>query len=106
MLKADCWQSLTNAMARYVIPCRFAMCGWGKIMDYDIELFEAVEDLVTEGYLEQPSNAYGVSQKVIHEGYGELTPRQQGLYDAVVVPALIRRAAELKVLGIVNSAAP
>jgi hypothetical protein len=39
-----------------------------SVNDYDVELFEAIEDLVAEGELEAGSNAFGVAQQVIHNG--------------------------------------
>ena len=77
-----------------------------SVNDYDAGLQNFIEDFVGAGYVENPSDAHGVSQKVIHEGYNSLTPKQRTLYDAVVVPALKRRAEDLKAIAIGNSAAP
>jgi hypothetical protein len=41
-----------------------------------------------------------VARLVILDGYDSLTPVQQALYDAVVAPALKKRADEGKGLGV------
>jgi hypothetical protein len=63
----------------------------------DFELYELIEDLADEGYLEKETPAYGIAQKVIHDGYDSLSPKQRHVYDTVVVPALEKRAEELEV---------
>lgn len=77
-----------------------------SVNDYDAELYDAVEDLVSEGALEERTAAYGIAQQVIWRGYEFLTPKQRMLYDAVVVSALKRRGEELHVIHVLNSAAP
>ena len=67
-----------------------------SVNDYDVELHEAIRDLVEEGILEKATPAYGVAQQVIHIGYDSLSPKQRWLYDQVVIPALTRRADELE----------
>lgn len=71
----------------------------------DMDLYGAIQDILDEGYLEENSDAHGVARKVIHDGYDSLSPKQRGLYDAVVVPALSKRAEEIRIIHIVNSAA-
>ena len=68
--------------------------GWNDHVDFD--LHEAITDLVDEGMLEEGTPAYGVAQQVIDRGYGSLTLKQRAVYDAVVVPALKRRAEQLE----------
>ena len=77
-----------------------------SVNDYDVDLYEAIEDLVAEGELEKGTPAYGIAQQVIHNSYESLTPKQRTLYDAVVTPALQRRGEELRAIQIMNSAAP
>lgn len=77
----------------------------GQDNHIDLDLLEAIQDLLDEGYLEENSDAHGVARKVIHEGYESLTPKQRVLYDAVVIPALSKRAGETRIIQIMNSAA-
>lgn len=70
----------------------------------NMDLYEAVQDLVDEGLIEDKSPAYGVAQQVVSMGHESLSPKQRVLYDAVIVPALKKRAEEIKIIGIVNSA--
>jgi hypothetical protein len=67
-----------------------------SVNDYDAELFDAIEDLVAEGELEKATPAFGIAQQVIHRGYDSLSPSQRTIYDAIVIPALERREAELQ----------
>jgi hypothetical protein len=78
--------------------------GWNDHIDE--LLYEEIEDLVAEGALEEGTPAYGVAQKVIHEGYDLLSPNQRWVFDTYVVPALERRKKELRLLEIANNAAP
>jgi hypothetical protein len=41
-----------------------------------------------------------VARLVIHDGYDSLTPAQRALYDAVVAPALKKRAEEIEGKGL------
>jgi|HubBroStandDraft_4_1064222.scaffolds.fasta_scaffold241787_1 hypothetical protein len=75
-----------------------------SVNDYDVELYEAVQDLVEEGLLEETDNAYGVAQQVIHQGYDSLSPKQRGLYNALVIPALKKRGVELSAIHQQNAA--
>ena len=68
--------------------------GWNDHIDF--ELYDLIEDLVDEGYLEEGTSAYGIAQKVIHEGYESLSPKQRYVYNTIVVPALTERAEDLK----------
>lgn len=70
----------------------------------DLDLHDAIQDIIDEGYLDEESNAYGVAKQVIGRGYDSLTPKQRTLYDRVVVPALAKRSEELKIIHIMNSA--
>ena len=54
----------------------------------NLELHEAIEDLVDEGYIEKPSRQYGVAQQVIYQGEESLTPKQRVVWEKGVVPAL------------------
>jgi hypothetical protein len=60
--------------------------------DLDFDLHNAIQDLIGEGLLEENASAHSVARLVIHDGYDSLTPTQQALYDAVVTPALRKRA--------------
>ena len=64
--------------------------------DLDFDLHNAIRDLIAEGLLEENSEAHRVVRRVIHDGCDALTPAQQALYDAVVAPALRKRAEEIK----------
>jgi hypothetical protein len=70
--------------------------GWNSHIDFD--LYEAIKDLIEEGYLEEGTPAYGIALKAVDDGYENLSPKQKAVYDAVVVPALRRRADELEVM--------
>jgi hypothetical protein len=63
----------------------------------DLELYELVEDAADEGYLERETAAYGIAQKVIHEGYESLSQKQRYVYDTIVVPALEKRGEDLDI---------
>jgi len=76
------------------------------VNDYDVDLYEAIEDLIDEVLLEKGTPAYGIAQRVIHNGYDSLTPKQRTLYDAVVIPALERRGERLRVNQSTNSSDP
>jgi hypothetical protein len=65
-----------------------------SVNDYDAELYDAIEDLVAEGELEQGTAALGIARQVIHTGYDSLSPAQRAVYDSVVIPALARREVE------------
>jgi|HubBroStandDraft_4_1064222.scaffolds.fasta_scaffold288435_2 hypothetical protein len=69
-----------------------------SVNDYDVDLYEAVRDLVDEGLLEEGTPAYGIAQQVVHLGYDSLSPKQRTLYDAVVIPALKERGEELSIM--------
>ena len=72
------------------------------IENYDVELYDAVTDLVAEGKIEEGSAAHGIAKQAIDSGYHSLSPKQRGLYDAVVVPALRQRAKELAATHAMN----
>lgn len=78
--------------------------GWNDHIDWSLN--EEIEDLVAEGVLEEGTPAYGVAQKVIHEGHDLLSPNQRWVFDTYVAPALERRKKELQLLEIANNAAP
>ena len=69
----------------------------GKDLDFD--LHNAIQELVAEGLLEENAPAHSVARLVIHDGYDSLTRAQQALYDAVVTPALTKRADEIEGKG-------
>ena len=75
----------------------------GKDLDFD--LHNAIQELIAERLLEENTSAHSVARLVIHDGYDSLTPAQRALYDAVVTPALKKRADEIqgKELGITVS---
>jgi hypothetical protein len=60
--------------------------GWNDHVD--MELYEMVSDAVDEGHLDEESAAYGIAQRVIHEGYKSLSEKQKWVYDNKVLPAL------------------
>jgi hypothetical protein len=64
--------------------------------DYDVELFEAIKRLVKRGVLSKDTLAHAISQVVVYEGYESLTPDQRLVYDEIIVPALVRQAADLE----------
>lgn len=70
----------------------------------DWELLELIRDLVDEGEIEEGTPAYGVAQQVIHSGYESLSAKQRAVYDLNVLPALERRAEELRAIQVANSA--
>jgi hypothetical protein len=47
--------------------------GWNDHID--LELHDLIEDAVDTGWLEEGTAAYGVAQKVIHDGYESLSPK-------------------------------
>jgi hypothetical protein len=67
--------------------------------DLDFDLHNAIQELIAEGLLEENASAHRVARLVIHDGYDSLTPAQQALYDAVVTPALRKRADEIEGKG-------
>jgi hypothetical protein len=69
-----------------------------SVNDYDVDLYEAVRDLVDEDLLEEGTPAYGIAQQVVHLGYDSLSPKQRTLYNAVVIPALKERGEELAIM--------
>jgi len=73
--------------------------------DLDFDLHNAIPDLIADGLLEENSDPHRVARIVIHDGYDSLTPAQRSLYDAVVAPALRKRAdeSEGKRLGVAAS---
>ena len=64
--------------------------------DYDVELFEAIKRLVKRGVLSKDTLAHAISQVVVYEGYESLTPDHRLIYDEIIVPALVRQAADLE----------
>jgi hypothetical protein len=56
--------------------------------DLDFDLHNAIQDLISEGLLEENSEPHRVARIVIHDGYDSLTPAQLALYDAFITPAL------------------
>jgi hypothetical protein len=68
--------------------------GWNDHIDW--ELHELVTDLPDEGYLEEGTPAYGIAKLAVDVGYERLSPKQKAVYDAVIVPALTRRAEYLE----------
>ncbi len=72
-------------------------------LDIDEDLLLAIDDLVDEGHLQEASPAYGVAQRVVHFGYESLSNKQRFVYDRDVVPMLVERAKEIKVIEKMNS---
>ena len=64
--------------------------------DLDFDLHNAIQDLIGAGLLEENGSAHGVARIVIHDGYDSLSPTHRILYDAVVTPALRKRAEEIE----------
>jgi hypothetical protein len=77
-----------------------------RVNDYDVELFEAIEDLAAQGAIDTWSPAFGAAQVVVQKGYDRLTPKQRALYGAEIVPALKRRADELRTIRATNAVGP
>jgi hypothetical protein len=75
--------------------------GWNDHVDF--ELHDLIEDAVDAGWLEEGTAAYGVAQKVIHDGYDSLSPKQRHVYDTYVVTALEKRQEELEVQRIMET---
>jgi hypothetical protein len=78
--------------------------GWNDHVDWQFN--EEIQDLVDNGELEEGTPAYGIAQRVIHQGYDSLSPKQRWVFDTILAPALERRKKELRLLEIVNNAAP
>lgn len=68
------------------------------VADYDMELYEAIKDLVDQNILVKGTAACGIAQQVIHDGYERLTYAQRVIYNAVVVPAVKRREQQLEAI--------
>jgi hypothetical protein len=68
----------------------------------NLDLHEAIEDLLGEGHIEKPSKEYGVAQQVISQGEDSLTPKQRVVWEQGVLPLLKKRGEELKIQDIVN----
>jgi hypothetical protein len=77
-----------------------------SVNDYDQDLYNLLSDLEDDGDLEKGTPAHGIAMKVVHDGYGSLSPKQRTLFDAVVVPLLERRGEEIMTIQALNSAAP
>jgi len=60
----------------------------------DIELHDAIEELVSEGQIEKETLGYRIAQQVIHQGYETLSPAQKHSYDSEILPALSRLAEQ------------
>ena len=58
--------------------------------DYDAELFDMLQEAINSGELDEEAdrNAIGVARQVLDMGYDSLSPKQKGLYDAKIVPAI------------------
>jgi hypothetical protein len=69
----------------------------------DFELLESINDLVDEGLIEEGTPAHGIAQQVIHSGYDSLSPKQIFVYEREVIPALEKRAKEIRIIEIINS---
>jgi len=59
----------------------------------DHDLLWAIERLLEDGEVESGTPAYGAAWKAAHEGYAALTSSERAIFDRVVSPALLRRAA-------------
>ena len=58
------------------------------VEDYDVELYQDIEELVDQGELEEGTAAFGISQQVIHLGYDSLSVKQKNVFNQILVPAL------------------
>lgn len=65
-------------------------------VDIDFDLHDAIEDLLGDGELEAGTPAYGIAQRVIHDGYDALTFKQRLVYDKYIGPALERRETRIR----------
>ncbi len=77
--------------------------GWNDHIDMDLS--EAIESLVGDGYLDETADAkaLGVAQQVIHQGFESLSPKQRTLYEAVIEPALKKQSEQQRINEIINS---
>ena len=77
--------------------------GWNDHIDMDLS--EAIESLVGDGYLDETEHAkaLGVAQQVIHQGFESLSPKQRTLYEAVIEPALKKQSEQQRINEIINS---
>lgn len=66
--------------------------------DFDAELLELLQEAIDSGALDEEAdrNAIGVARQVVDMGYDSLTPKQKGLYNAKVAPAIKAVAKEWK----------
>ena len=63
--------------------------------DFDHDLYDAIEELVFDGELEEGTAAYGIAMKVCNEGKGSLSPKQLYIYERDVEAVLMRREPPL-----------
>jgi len=68
----------------------------------DFELHELITDAIDAGYLEEGTAAAGIAKLAVDIGYENLSPKQQGLYNAVVLPALRKREESLEKIRFAN----
>ncbi|MBS0219193.1 MAG: hypothetical protein JSR91_00475 [Proteobacteria bacterium] len=58
------------------------------------ELLRAIESLLEDGEIESGTPAYPVAWKAAREGYAALTPRERGVFDRDIKPALSRHGVD------------
>jgi hypothetical protein len=65
-----------------------------SINDYGEDLYSRIGDLD----LGEKSKAYGITMKVVHEGYESLTSKQRYVYDTQVAPFIKGQAEEEEII--------
>jgi hypothetical protein len=66
-----------------------------SVNNYDVDLYEAVEDLVESGWLDEGTPPYGITHQAIHLACESLSDKQRFIYKQVVERALAKRHGEL-----------
>jgi len=61
------------------------------IDDYDAELYELIRELVTEGELDEKSDAYGIAMQAVTQGLRSLSDKQLYVYQKEVGSLLKKR---------------
>jgi hypothetical protein len=68
----------------------------GRSDQINEEFADSVSDVFEEGYVVGHKAAYGIGQRIIHQGLDSLTPKQRTIFDAVISPAMRRRYSYLE----------
>jgi hypothetical protein len=51
-----------------------------SVNDYDVELYEAIRELVDADLLDEKSPEYGIAMQAVHMGHGSLSEKQRHVY--------------------------